>query len=500
MSQTFYTNVQVYGNNILYRGVENGKRISNKIQYQPTLFLASSHPTEYTTVTGIHVIPKKFENMRECRTFTNSMKDIENLTIYGNQRFEYSYIFENFRSDINWERSLINVCNIDIEVGSENGFPEPSTASEPITAITYKMNNKFVVYGCGEFKNTRTDVKYIKCFDELDLIKRFVDDWTGNYPDIITGWNVKFFDIPYLVNRIKKLLGEDFAKRLSPWNILYTREIFIMGREQTAYIPLGIAILDYMELYKKFVPGGASQESYKLDAICHNDLNERKLSYEEYGSLHTLYRDNYQKFIEYNIRDVELVEKLDGKHKVIDLVLTLSYDNKCNYEDVFTQVRMWDVIITNRLMEKNIVVPPSKSHKKNERYVGAYVKDPLPGMHKWVASFDLNSLYPHLIIQYNISPDTIIEPEKYNQSQRKVLSQNISIDTMLTKSVDTSLLHFSKCTLTPNGQLFNCSKQGFLPKIMEEMYNDRSKYKKKSIEAKKQLEEINNEIEKRKKA
>lgn len=494
MTYTFYTNVQTFGKSILYRGVENNRKVRNKIDYNPTLYIQSNKPSKFKTVTGEFVSPVNPGDIRDCRDFIKKYEDVENFHIYGNQRYEYSYIYENSAKEILWDRSLINVCNIDIEVGSENGFPDPAHATEKITAITYKMNNKFIVYGCGSFVNTRDDVKYIKCFDEIDLMKRFIDDWSADYPDIITGWNVKFFDIPYLVNRIKNTLGESFSKRLSPWNILSERKVMIMGREQTAFTPLGIAVLDYIELYKKYVPGGTSQESYKLDAICHNDLGERKLSYEEYGNLHTLYKDNYQKFIEYNIRDVELVEKLDGKHKIIDLVLTLSYDNKCNYEDAFQQVRMWTVIITNRLMDNNIVVPAPKISKKSEKFIGAYVKEPLIGMHNWIASFDLNSLYPHLIQQFNISPDTIIEPEKYTNEHRQILNQRINIDTMLSKDVDTSLLKNNNCTLTPNGQLFDVNAQGFLPKIMEEMYNDRTKYKKEAIKAKKQLENENDPL------
>ena len=492
MTHTFYTNVQAYGKSILYIGIENNRKFRHKIDYNPTLYVPSKKPTEYRTVTGDFVSPVNPGNISDCRNFIQKYEEVENFHIYGNRRYEYSFIYDNFPKEIHWDRSLINVCNIDIEVGSENGFPEPSTASEPITAITYKMNNKFVVYGCGEFRNDRTDVKYIKCFDEIDLIKRFIDDWTGDYPDIITGWNVKFFDIPYLVNRIKNVLGESFSKKLSPWNFLSERKIFIMGREQVSFTPLGISVLDYIELYKKFVPGGTSQESYKLDAICHNDLGERKLSYEEYGNLHTLYKDNYQLFINYNIKDVELVEKLDAKHKIIDLVLTLAYDNKCNYDDVFTQVRMWDVIITNRLMDNKIVVPPSKNSKKNEKYIGAYVKEPQLGMHKWIASFDLTSLYPMLIQQFNISPDTIIEPENYTSDHRKVLNQKITIETMLNKEVETSLLN--GYTLTPNGQLFRTTEQGFLSKIMEEMYDGRARYKKEAIKAKKELEKESDPI------
>ena len=377
------------------------------------------------------------------------------------------------------------------------GFPSPDDALGPITAITLKNKNTFMVFGCGDFNNVREDVKYIKCRDEIDLIKRFIDEWSGNYPDIITGWNVKMFDIPYLVNRITKMLGEDFAKRLSPWNIINEREISFNfdTKKLKTYTLVGISNLDYIELYKKYAPDGKSQESYKLDSICNVELGERKLSYEEYGSLHNLYRENYQLFIEYNIKDTELVEKLDDKLKLIELAITLAYDSKTNYEDVFAQVRMWDALIYNHLREQNIVVPPIEQHSKNTAFIGAYVKDPILGLHNWVASFDLNSLYPHLIIQYNISPETILEPKNYDDIHRNILNSGVSIDNLLNRKVSTSGL--DNVTLTPNGQFFKTDKQGFLPNMMETMYNDRTVYKKKSIEAKKELEKVYYEMNKR---
>ena len=402
----FYTNVSVYGSRILYRGVNHGRKEKNRIDYYPTLFTNSNKPTQFTTIHGQYVDEIKPGNIRECRDFIKQYEDVEGFELYGNQRFEYSFISDNYPEDIDWDLRYINIVNIDIEVGSENGFPEPDRADEPITAITMKTNQgKFIVLGCGEFKNVRDDVSYIKCRDEIDLIRKFLDEWSNDYPDIVTGWNIKFFDIPYLVNRITRLLGESDAQRLSPWNVISAREVFLQNRKLNTYNLLGIANIDYIELYKKYAPGGNSQESYKLDNICNVELGERKLSYEEYGSLHTLYKDNYQLFIEYNIRDVELVSKLDDKLKLIELVLTLAYDSKTNYEDVFTQVRMWDILIYNHLRAKNIVVPQSTSHRKDAAFEGAYVKDPILGMHKWVASFDLNSLYPSLIRQYNISPD-----------------------------------------------------------------------------------------------
>ena len=192
---------------------------------------------------------------------------------------------------------------------------------------------------------------------------------------------------------------------------------------------------------------------------------------------------------------------MDDKLNLIKLALTLAYDSKTNYDDVFAQVRMWDALIYNHLREKNCVLPPTKKNDKSSAYIGAYVKDPIVGLHKWVASFDLDSLYPHLIMQYNVSPDTIVEPEKYTFDQSKIIDQNINVDNMLTKKIDTSALKLCDCTITPNGQLFTTKYQGFLPKIMEEMYNDRSRYKKEAIKAKKQLEtetdsNVREEIEK----
>jgi len=486
--KNFYTNVLVYGSKILYRGIENDRKISRRVDYHPSLFVSSKEPTEFTTIHGEYVSEIKPGNIKDARDFFSQYEDVGGMKIYGNNRFEYAFIADTYPDTIDWDMDLINIVNIDIEVGSENGFPEPETASEPITAITMKTSGKFIVFGCGDFRNDRDDVQYIKCRDEIDLIKRFIDTWSGNYPDIITGWNTSFFDIPYLVNRITKLLGEEWAERLSPWNKISSRQVVMNGREQTSMKLLGIASLDYLDLYKKFAPGGQSQESYKLDSIANVELGERKLSYEEYGNLHSLYRDNYQLFIEYNIKDVELVDRLEDKLKLIEMALTLAYDNKCNYDDVFAQVRMWDTIIYNHLRKKNMVVPPNQSNKKDAAYVGAFVKDPIIGMHNWVASFDLNSLYPHLIMQFNISPDTLIEGEHWN----------VSIDDLLDEKVDTSML--KNKTLTPNGHFFSTEKQGFLPELMETMYNDRSRYKKMMIEAQKELQTATGdkfEIEKR---
>jgi DNA polymerase elongation subunit (family B) len=256
----------------------------------------------------------------------------------------------------------------------------------------------------------------------------------------------------------------------------------------------GVCALDYIELYKWYAPGGKSQESYRLDNIAQVELGEGKIAYDEYDSLHALYRQNYQKFIEYNIKDVDLILKLDDKLKLLELAITLAYDTKTNYDDVFAQTRMWDSLTYSYLLNKKIVVPPRVVKDKTSAFEGAYVKEPQVGLHNWVASFDLNSLYPHLMMQYNISPETLIEPSNYTDEMRNIIMDGVSVDKMLSKQVDTSKL--SDVTLTPNGQFFCTDKQGFLPKMMEEMYIDRSKFKKLMLKAKQDYENETDESKK----
>jgi DNA polymerase elongation subunit (family B) len=318
------------------------------------------------------------------------------------------------------------------------------------------------------------------------LCKKFLADWQENYPDIISGWNSKFFDIPYIFNRFNRLLGEEETKKLSPWGLINQRKVIVMNKENIAYEILGVASWDYIELYRWYAPSGKSQESYRLDAIANVEIGESKLSYDEYDNLHALYRLNYQKFIEYNIKDVDLIFRLEEKLKLIELGLTLAYDTKCNYEDIFAQTRMWDSLINNKLLESNIIVPPKTISHKDGMFEGAYVKDPQVGMHHWVASFDLDSLYPHLMMQYNISPETLIEPSDYTDDMREVITSGVSVEKMLYKQVDTSRL--DNVTLTPNGQFFRTDFQGFLPKMLEEMYEDRKKFKKLMLVAKQEYE------------
>lgn len=494
----FYTNVQTFAGNIFYRGVTaKGKKIKEKVEYSPSLYIPSSRETNFTSLDGTYLQQKLFGNIHEARDYVKKYGEVDGMKIYGNQSYEYAFIADQHPNMIDWDFDKVTVAVVDIEVGSENGFPDPYLANEPITAITMTyINGRTYVFGCGEYK-VQGDEQYIHCKDEWTLCKNFLNVWNEFVPDVITGWNTKFFDIPYLINRFRKILGEPETKRLSPWGYISERKVvdrFKGNKELIAYTLLGIASLDYIELYKWFAPGGRSQESYRLDHIAYVELGDKKLSYEEYGNLHTLYKENYQMFIEYNIKDVALILRMDDKLKLLEMALTLAYDTKSNYEDVFTQTRMWDSLSYSYLLKKKIIVPPKVVKDKDSRFEGAYVKEVQVGLHNYIASFDLNSLYPHLLMQYNISPETLIEPEDYTPAMREIVTAGVSVEKMLSKSTDTSKL--TGATLTPNGQFFRTDIRGFLPQMMEEMYEDRKKFKKMMLKCKQEYENETNPVRK----
>ena len=477
----FYTNVARHFDNILVRGYENGQRISKKIPYKPYLFVPSkTKQSEYRTLDGKIVDKIEFGSMSECNQFVKRYKDVGGFEIYGHTNFQYPFINDEYPDDIVFDKSIVSVVTIDIEVDSTGGFPNIELADRYITAITLRKDDEIVVMGLKPYTVNDSRVTYFHCTSEEHLLFKFIETWRRFNPDIVTGWNVEFFDIPYMVNRIKRVLGEDQAQKLSPWNILEDRRLFVQGREYTIYSPVGVTVLDYLQLYKKF--SYKMQESYRLDYIAHVELGEKKLDYSEYSSLAQLYTHDFQKYIDYNIKDVDLVYALDNKMKFIEQVMAIAYSGKVNYPDTFTTVRMWDIIIHNYLLKQNIVVPQNKFAEKEEQITGAYVKDPLVGMHNWVASFDVNSLYPMLIIQYNISPETL--SGKVNKT--------FTIEDALSGYYDNIInnLKENNLTVTANGALFDRDRQGFLPKLMSALYDERVLYKNKMIEAKKTLESI----------
>jgi len=485
MNQTFYTNAFRYGKVIKYIGYENGNKISYSVPFKPSLFVTSNKARDdssWNALDGTPVEPIVFNDMSEATNFNKSYSDVPSFKIFGNTNYVVQYINEEFPGDIAWDRNLINVTSLDIECKFGDGFPEPALADQEITAITTKNNidDTYYTFGCMDYdvdKSLMQDhaVEFIWCEDERDLLNKFVKHMNTTSPDVLTGWNIEFFDIPYLVNRIAKICGESTMKRLSPWKMVDARETHTgFGQSTIKYELKGIAILDYMAIFKKFGYSYGPQESYKLDHIANVVLGERKLDFGEASDLNELYDNDYQKFIDYNIKDVELIDRMEDKLGLITLCLTMAYKGGVNYEQVLGTVAIWDSLIYRDLHSKHIAVPMNAESFKGA-YPGGYVKEPQVGMHDWICSFDLNSLYPSIIMQYNMSPETILlddEPGVNVESVLKGQVQNNVPDT----------------ALAVNGTRFSTKKLGVLPSIIQEIYTERVGHKQKQIKAEQELE------------
>ena len=467
----FYTNIQLAGDTVLYRGYEDGQAVQFRTQFSPTLYVTSNRQEKMKTLTGKPVRSVQFQTAREAREFIKTYDGVEKFEVHGYERFVYQYIREQFPTEVDYDISQMRIYALDIEVQCENGFPNVEEAAEEMLSITIKdmVSKKFYIWAVRDFE---TEHEHYVFDSEKDMLKSFLEWWVHHTPDILTGWNVNLYDVPYIARRLNRILGEKWMRSLSPWNRANEREIYVQGRKNYAYDVSGINILDYLDLYRKFTY--SNQESYRLDHIAFVELGQRKLDHSEYENFKDFYTSDWQKFIEYNIQDVELIDRLEDKMKLLELAITMSYDAKVNFEDVYSQVRMWDTMIYNYLADKNIVPPPRKGARKDEKYAGAYVKEPVPGKYDWVVSFDLNSLYPHLIMQYNISPETLWETRHPSANVEKLLNQEVDL------SGD-----FAVCA---NGAQYRKDKKGFLPEMMEKIYTERVVYKKRMIQAKKDYE------------
>ena len=476
---SFYTNVMRYGNSILYVGYEDGRRIRESVKFEPTLFVPTRNKTKYHTLDGVAVDSVKPGSMRDCKDFIEQ-HTASNFQVYGNNDYVAQFINQKYPDGCEFDRTELNVTFIDIEVESDQGFPHPKDAAFPVTAITLKNNVDHVyhTWGIGDYDSNKciVDVKvdYIKCQSEEHLLTKFLNFWQLNHPDILSGWNSELFDLPYLINRITKIFGEDETKKFSIHRMLPSAREDRYSKEQF-YDIAGMSHLDYFRLFKKFGYTYGTQESYALNNIANVVLGEKKIDYSEFATLNELYIKDYQKFIDYNIKDVQLVERIDDKMGLISLCMTLAHKANVNYIVAYGSTKIWDTFIYNILVKNNIVLAPQKPIVNDRRIEGAYVKEPKKGMHDWVVSFDLNSLYPHLIMQYNMSPETIMTG----------VVHGANVDSML-EGNDLDIPEGTCVTAT--GQIFSNKKQGIFPRMIDEMYSERANIKKQALAAKQELE------------
>jgi len=473
----FYTNIQMVGNNFLVREYENGQRKIYREEYQPTLYVKSKKESKWKTLDGDCVEPIQPGTIRDCREFYKKYDGVDGFPIYGNERYLYQYISDKYSEDeIQFDISKISLVTMDIEVQAERGFPDPESCSEEMLTISIQdyTTKEITTWGRKPYTPTQKNVTYHHYSDEVAMLNAFLYWWTQNTPDVITGWNVRLYDIPYLCGRISRIMGEKKMKLLSPWGLVTRDEAWISGRKFNVFDVAGLTTLDYLELYKKFTY--KAQESYRLDYIAQVELGQKKLDHSEFETFKDFYRGNWKKFVDYNIIDVELVDRLEDKMKLIELALTMAYTAKVNYVDVMYQVRMWDTIIYNYLKKRNIVIPPKDRTDKDSKFAGAYVKEPKPGKYDWVVSFDLNSLYPHLIMQYNISPETLVDEKHPSTTVDRILEEELTFEM------------YKDYAVCANGAMYRKDVKGFLPELMEKMYAERVIFKKRMLQAKQEYE------------
>lgn len=381
------------------------------------------------------------------------------------------------------------VMTLDIEIETKHGFENMHLAQDVVNAIAIhdSQTNKYYAFildyngSIDRDKISENKDIHINFYNnEKDLLCDWLDTFVSLRPTIITGWNIEFFDIPYLVRRISKLLGSEWLNKLSPIGIIRYSEF------KERFIIAGLNIVDYLALYKKFT--FSEQANYRLDSIAKKELGYGKIEFE--GTLETLYRDDINKFLEYNINDVKLVVEIDNKKKLIDLAIGLSHKGKIPYEDVFYPSKYLEGAILSFLKKENLVVPNKPPRDQiSHKFEGAYVKQPIPGLYDWIYDLDLTSLYPSIIMSLNISPETKLgkvvnwnELDFHNRKERNwtVSAARTDVTSNIELNTDglVELLTDSKCSISSNGIIYKPhSEYGVIPSILSKWFDERVEYK-----------------------
>jgi len=489
-----YTFCKKYGNKIFLR--DNQGNISRVTKHKWNIY----YDDPDGIYKSIHGRPLRKDTFSTVKKATDVIAQNDKfINIYGAKNFGYQYIRDKYLKSEPILPKDLYIANIDIETGRDaNGYSSPEEARCPVTSITLHDKSKDMYYVWGYHDDgyvpESDNVMYVDCKNEKSLLFKFVTFISSRYPDVITGWNVDHYDIPYIYNRVNRIISNagELLESLSPFGIVNERETFDgFGNTHQTYDIVGISVLDYLPLFKKFTY--ITPENYMLDTIAHIILGDRKIDYSEYANLQELYEKDYKKFIDYNIKDVDIVSRLDNKLKLFNLILSVAYKAGINYSDVVSPVTTWDVLIYNAVMDDGVVPPCTMPNAENGSYIGAYVKEPIPGMYKWIMSCDLNSLYPHLQMGINISPEKRISDDALPSELikfRESLGVTINgIQELLDENIDTSLLTKYNVSLAPNGQFYKRDSDGFIPIILEGLYNERKAVKRSMLEDKQKMED-----------
>lgn len=484
----FYMFADQRGSRIYHRYWDGKARRMEVLSGFPLELFIAGKRKDAVGLRGESLSRMTFNEIADARDFVREYKDV--TPIHGQTSFVHQFLAWRYPEEIEFEIDKFVIANVDIEVETDAGFPHPDKAEQTVTSITLKCfgREKFVSWGMKPYAPKDDSSVYVQCASEKELLAKFVEHWAQLKPDILTGWNVQGFDVPYLINRMRKVLGEKVTSKLSPFSG-FTKNVFeeltIQGN-QKSYTILGVTVFDYLELYKKF--STKKLERYSLDFVSHVELGERKINYSEYGNLMNLYNENFDLFMDYNIHDVRLVENIDKKLRFMFLALTLAFMGRVRMNEIFSQVRFWDTLVYNKLKGEGVQIPPSpaRGQVEAEGIEGAFVKNPVPGLYKWVVSLDLTSLYPSIIMQYNLSAETARGEARGNL-----------VEEMLDGEYDTEWLKDENVSMTANGATFTREVRGVMPRLTETMFAERKKQKNLMLDTKRELEQIKAEMDKR---
>lgn len=500
----FYLSIDRIGNELHERYIDcDGVERKRVVEYQPTLFTHAQSDTisKYKDIYGQPCLPKKFVDIKSANEWVQKTKGI--VDVLGMNDYILAYISDTYKNVIEYNKKYVRIANCDIEVTATD-FPHPNLALFEIDAITHydSIHDKYYVFdllnsqfgsvskwdaklaarldseGGDEVPQELLDkVVYMDFNSEREMLLEYINFWEQNCPVIFTGWNVEGFDIPYIMNRVKNVLGPSQVKRFSPNGKVTSKTITNMYGDKEVFSISGVVVLDYLDLYKKF--SFTNQPSYKLDFIAKAETKRGKLEYD--GPIQKLRETNHQRYISYNIMDVESVQAIDVKRGFINLSLSLAYYSKMNIDGVMSTLKTWDAIIFNSLKEENIVVPENKHHVKMP-FPGAFVKEPKVSKYEAVMSFDLTSLYPSIIRQCNISPEMIA-------GQFPAAPLRDYINKTAPKPSDVY-------SCTPNGMMYYKDVQGVIPRETAKVFYQRKEWKGYMMTGKRNLELIKKALEK----
>ena len=476
----FYTSVEKYGNLILHTYYdESGKRKFVKEKYKPYLFVEDKNGQYSSLMDNSKKLKRiEFETISAMRDWIKDKKEISNFEYFGMENIEGQFIADRYLEDIEYDKSLINMVSFDIEVDITEKLPNIDEADLPITCISSKSSKSdkyWLFYYEGEYKNEEhvtgvpdKNVIAVKCKDEKDLLRKFVMWWINDYPDVLTGYNIDGFDVPYTVNRIRRLLGDEWVDKLSYWQYVKEHEFDSYGQIKKSYRFAGMTVLDFMDIFKKF--GSLTYgtlASYKLDNVAYVVLGDRKVDYGEYGNLNGLWANNKNLYYQYNVKDTVLIQRMEDETALISLVYSVAYSSGVNLIDALGTVFLWDCTFNRECLRDNVVIPMAPRKERGGSIVGGYVKDPQKGLFKNIVSFDLSSLYPHIMMQYNISPETY-RGQKPGKSPDFFLDGGENMDNTI-----------SMCA---NGAYYTNDFVGIIPKIIKKLYAQRKAAKKEMLE------------------